>query len=56
MPGSDKTRQEVTRTSRLLGGGQRLGPEQESGRVGEISNMFDILLTLPDRPGNNNRP
>ena len=32
------------------------GREQESRRVGKISNMLDILLTLQDKPGNNNRP
>ena len=54
------TRHEVTRKSRLSGGGggggQSLGREQESERVGEISNMFDISPTLPDRPGTYNRP
>ena len=50
-----QTSREVTRT-RLLPGGRSLGREKESGRVGEISNMFDFLPTLPDRPGNYNRP
>ena len=50
-----QTRREVTRTS-LLPGGQSLGREQESGRLGEISNLFDFLPTLPERPRNYNRP
>ena len=48
-------RREVTRTS-LLQGGRSLGREQESRRVGEMSNMFDFLPTQPDKPVKYNRP
>ena len=49
-----QTRWEMNRMSRFPSGlGQ--GHEQESGRVGEISNMPDILPTLQDKPGNNNQ-
>ena len=30
--------------------------DQELGRVGEISNMFDVLPTLHNNMGNHNQP
>ena len=58
--GSDKTklkmirtRWEVTRTSQFPGERSHSWG-QESGSVGEISNMFDILPTQLDKPGNYN--
>ena len=50
-----RTRLEVTKTSRFSVG-QSHGREQESGRVREISNMFDILLTLHDKLGTTTDP
>ena len=49
------TTREVTKRSWFPAGWSH-GWKQESGRVGEISKMFDILLTLRDKPGNYNRP
>ena len=37
-------------------GGQCHGQDQGSGRIGEISNLFDILPTQHDKPGNYNQP
>ena len=37
-----------------LPGGWSHGPDTESGRVGEISNMFDIMLIHHGKPGNLN--
>ena len=48
-----KTRREVTRTSRFPGS-RIQGRDQESGRVGEISNMFDIFPTHRPKVGNYN--
>ena len=42
------------RQTRQNGFQQSHGWDQESGRVGEISNMFHILLTHHDKPGNYN--
>ena len=45
-------RQDMKCLDKPITRGQSLGREQELERVREISNMFDILPTLPDRPGN----
>ena len=55
MTGVHRTRLEVIRTSWFPGGWSH-GQEQESGRVSEISNMFDILVTHCNKPENYNRP
>ena len=49
-----RSRLEGFRTSQFLGGCSN-GQDQELGRVSEISNMFDILATRNDKPGNHNR-
>ena len=50
-----KTRWGVTRTSLLLDGWSH-SQDQDSGRVREISNMFDIFTTHHNMPGNYNGP
>ena len=51
--GGNKTKLEVTRTSQFPGGRSHSW-DQQSGRVGEILNMFDILPTQHGKPGNYN--
>ena len=48
---SDKPQRPITG---WLPGGQSQGPDTESGRIGEISNMFDILPIHCVKPGNYN--
>ena len=42
-------------TTGRLPGGWSQGPDTESGRVGETSNMFDILPIHQENTGNYNR-
>ena len=64
-----KTRMEVTRTRRKVTrtswemtrtswfpGGREHSWDKELGRIGEISNVFDILPTHHNKLGNRNQP
>ena len=49
-----KTRQKVTTTSQFPGGWSHRR-KHESGRVGEVLNMFDILPIHQNNPQNHNQ-